>query len=79
MTTLYLTEPYSTVRKDGDTLVIKIPARREGAEGTRASSGARGKPGGAGARASGRQALVSRKRKTAATPAERGDARCGCR
>jgi CRISP-associated protein Cas1 len=25
MTTLYLTEPYSTVRKDGDTLVVKIP------------------------------------------------------
>lgn len=26
MTTLYLTEPRSTVRKDGDTLVVKIPA-----------------------------------------------------
>lgn len=26
MTTLYLTEPYSTVRKDGDTLVVNIPA-----------------------------------------------------
>lgn len=26
MTTLYLTEPYSTVRKEGDTLVVKIPA-----------------------------------------------------
>jgi CRISPR-associated protein Cas1 len=29
MTTLYLTEPYSVVRKDGDTLVVKIPADRE--------------------------------------------------
>ena len=29
MTTLYLTEPYSTVRKDGDTLVVKIPANKE--------------------------------------------------
>lgn len=28
MTTLYLTEPYSTVRKDGDSLVIKIPANK---------------------------------------------------
>ncbi len=26
MTTLYLTEPYSTIKKDGDTLVIHIPA-----------------------------------------------------
>jgi CRISPR-associated protein Cas1 len=26
MTTLYLTEQYSTLRKDGDTLVVKIPA-----------------------------------------------------
>ncbi len=26
MTTLYLTEPYSVVRKDGDTLTVKIPA-----------------------------------------------------
>ena len=26
MTTLYLTEPYSVVRKDGDTLVVNIPA-----------------------------------------------------
>ncbi|MBX3001349.1 MAG: type I-D CRISPR-associated endonuclease Cas1 [Caldilineaceae bacterium] len=29
MTTLYLTEPRSTVRKDGDTLVVKIPANAE--------------------------------------------------
>lgn len=29
MSTLYLTEPYSTVRKDGDTLVVKIPANKE--------------------------------------------------
>jgi len=29
MTTLYLTEPHSTVRKDGDTLVVKIPANKE--------------------------------------------------
>ncbi len=29
MTTLYLTEPYSIVSKDGDTLVIKIPANKE--------------------------------------------------
>lgn len=29
MTTLYLTEPRSTVRKDGDTLVVKIPANPE--------------------------------------------------
>lgn len=29
MTTLYLTEPYSTMRKDGDTLVVKIPANKE--------------------------------------------------
>jgi CRISPR-associated protein Cas1 len=29
MTTLYLTEPHSTVRKDGDTLVVKIPANPE--------------------------------------------------
>jgi len=29
MTTLYLTEPYSTVRRDGDTLVVKIPANKE--------------------------------------------------
>ncbi len=29
MTTLYLTEPHSTVRKDGDTLIVKIPASRE--------------------------------------------------
>ena len=28
MTTLYLTEPYSTVRKDGDTLLVKIPANK---------------------------------------------------
>jgi len=34
MTTLYLTEPRSTVRKDGDTLVVKIPADKEqGVEG----------------------------------------------
>lgn len=33
MTTLYLTEPHSTVRKDGDTLIVKIPANPEtGAE-----------------------------------------------
>ena len=33
MTTLYLTEPYSTVRKDGDTLVVNIPENKEtGAE-----------------------------------------------
>lgn len=29
MTTLYLTEPRSVVRKDGDTLVVKIPADKE--------------------------------------------------
>ena len=29
MTTLYLTEPYSTVRKDGDTLVVQIPENKE--------------------------------------------------
>ncbi len=29
MTTLYLTEPYSTVRKDGDTLVVNLPAQPE--------------------------------------------------
>jgi CRISPR-associated protein Cas1 len=29
MTTLYLTEPYSTVRKDGDTLVVNIPENKE--------------------------------------------------
>ena len=29
MTTLYLTEPHSTVRKDGDTLIVKIPANKE--------------------------------------------------
>lgn len=29
MTTLYLTEQYSTLTKDGDTLVVKIPANRE--------------------------------------------------
>ncbi len=28
MTTLYLTEPYSVVRRDGDTLVVKIPANK---------------------------------------------------
>ena len=28
MTTLYLTEPYSTVRKDGETLVVSLPANR---------------------------------------------------
>ncbi len=33
MTTLYLTEPYSTVRKDGDTLTVTIPENKEtGAE-----------------------------------------------
>ncbi|MCB9140439.1 MAG: type I-D CRISPR-associated endonuclease Cas1 [Caldilineaceae bacterium] len=29
MTTLYLTEPYSTVRKDGETLIVKIPENKE--------------------------------------------------
>lgn len=29
MTTLYLTEPYSVVKKDGDTLTVKIPANKE--------------------------------------------------
>ncbi len=29
MTTLYLTEQYSTLTKDGDTLVVKIPANKE--------------------------------------------------
>ena len=29
MTTLYLSEPRSTVRKDGDSLVVKIPANQE--------------------------------------------------
>ncbi|MCL4862365.1 MAG: type I-D CRISPR-associated endonuclease Cas1, partial [Caldilineaceae bacterium] len=29
MTTLYLTEPRSVVRKDGDTLAVKIPANKE--------------------------------------------------
>lgn len=29
MTTLYVTEPYSTVKKDGETLVISIPANSE--------------------------------------------------
>jgi len=29
MTTLYLTEPYSTVKKDGETLVISVPANQE--------------------------------------------------
>ena len=29
MTTLYLTEQYSTLRKDGDTLVVNIPANKE--------------------------------------------------
>lgn len=28
MTTLYLTEPYSVVSKDGDTLIVKIPANK---------------------------------------------------
>lgn len=33
MTTLYLTEPYSVVNKDGDALIVKIPANKEtGAE-----------------------------------------------
>ncbi len=33
MTTLYLTEQYSTLRKDGDTLIVQIPAnKREGTE-----------------------------------------------
>lgn len=29
MTTLYLTEPYSVVRKDGESLVVKIPENKE--------------------------------------------------
>jgi CRISP-associated protein Cas1 len=29
VTTLYLTEPYSTVRKDGDTLLVNLPANAE--------------------------------------------------
>src|SRR5687767_14818340 len=29
VTTLYLTEPYSTVRKDGDTLLVNLPANKE--------------------------------------------------
>ncbi|HXF63180.1 MAG TPA: CRISPR-associated endonuclease Cas1 [Caldilineaceae bacterium] len=29
MTTLYLSEPYSTVRKDGDTLLVHVPANGE--------------------------------------------------
>jgi CRISPR-associated protein Cas1 len=29
MTTLYLTEPYSVVRKDGDTLVVNVPENKE--------------------------------------------------
>ena len=29
MTTLYLTEPYSTVRKDGETLIVKVPENKE--------------------------------------------------
>jgi CRISPR/Cas system-associated endonuclease Cas1 len=29
MTTLYLTEPYSTVKKDGETLIVCIPANKE--------------------------------------------------
>jgi CRISPR/Cas system-associated endonuclease Cas1 len=29
MTTLYLTEPRSVVRKDGDTLTVKISANKE--------------------------------------------------
>jgi CRISP-associated protein Cas1 len=29
MTTLYLTEPYSVVNKDGETLTVKIPANKE--------------------------------------------------
>jgi CRISPR-associated protein Cas1 len=38
MTTLYLTEPHSTVRKDGDTLLIKIPANKDsGAEARQVS------------------------------------------
>ena len=48
MTTLYLTEPYSTVRKEGETLVVKMPENKE--TGTPAASSARahaeGRPGG---------------------------------
>jgi len=29
MTTLYLTEPYSIANKDGDALIVKIPANKE--------------------------------------------------
>ncbi|MEZ4622725.1 MAG: CRISPR-associated endonuclease Cas1, partial [Caldilineaceae bacterium] len=29
MTTLYLTEPYSVVKKDGDSLTVQIPANAE--------------------------------------------------
>ncbi len=29
MTTLYLTEQYSLLKKDGDTLVVHIPANKE--------------------------------------------------
>lgn len=35
MTTLYLTEPYSVVKKDGDTLEVKIPANEERGEAAR--------------------------------------------
>jgi len=38
MTTLYLTEPYSVVSKDGDALIVKIPANKEtGAEARKVS------------------------------------------
>ena len=36
MTTLYLTQPYSTVRKEGETLIVKAPENKE--TGTPASS-----------------------------------------
>ena len=36
MTTLYLTQPYSTVRKEGETLIVKTPENKE--TGTPASS-----------------------------------------
>ena len=38
MTTLYLTEPYSVVTKDGEALIVKIPANKEtGAEARKVS------------------------------------------
>ena len=35
MTTLYLTEPYSTVRKDGESLIVKIPENKESGQAAR--------------------------------------------